>query len=115
MPKHLLYLEGWAVFALATAAYFHLGGGWLLFAALFPAPDLFLAGYLAGPDAGSILYNLAHTYVFPVGMLVWGAASGYEMIVLIALIWFAHIGLDRGIGYGLKYATAFKDTHLGRV
>ncbi len=115
MPKRLLYLEGWAVFALATAAYFHLGGGWFLFVALFLAPDLFMAGYLVGPRAGGILYNLAHTYVFPVARLVWGTAFGSGILTPIALIWLAHIGLDRGIGYGLKYGTAFKDTHLSRV
>jgi hypothetical protein len=31
------------------------------------------------------------------------------------LIWLAHIGADRGLGYGLKYATAFGDTHLGYI
>ena len=33
----------------------------------------------------------------------------------IAIIWFAHVGLDRAVGYGLKYASDFKDTHLGRI
>jgi Domain of unknown function (DUF4260) len=33
----------------------------------------------------------------------------------VALIWFAHIGMDRTVGYGLKYPTSFKDTHLQRV
>ena len=32
-----------------------------------------------------------------------------------ALIWIAHIGLDRALGYGLKYATGFGDTHLGHI
>jgi hypothetical protein len=26
-----------------------------------------------------------------------------------------HIGMDRALGFGLKYETDFKDTHLGRV
>ena len=33
----------------------------------------------------------------------------------VALVWFAHIGMDRALGYGLKYDTDFKDTHLGRI
>jgi hypothetical protein len=33
----------------------------------------------------------------------------------IALIWLAHIGLDRMLGYGLKYPTEFKDTHMQHV
>jgi hypothetical protein len=32
-----------------------------------------------------------------------------------ALIWLAHIGLDRALSFGLKYPTFFKDTHLQRV
>jgi hypothetical protein len=33
----------------------------------------------------------------------------------LCVIWVAHIGFDRLLGYGLKYPTAFKDTHLGKV
>lgn len=33
----------------------------------------------------------------------------------VALIWLLHIGFDRAIGYGLKYPSSFKETHLGRV
>ena len=32
-----------------------------------------------------------------------------------ALIWAAHIGFDRALGYGLKYPTSFGETHLGRI
>jgi hypothetical protein len=35
--------------------------------------------------------------------------------VSIALIWFAHIGFDRALGYGLKYPSAFQNTHMGRI
>ncbi|KKB35215.1 hypothetical protein QY97_01956 [Bacillus thermotolerans] len=37
------------------------------------------------------------------------------MVLAVGLIWSAHIGMDRAIGYGLKYSTHFKDTHLNRV
>ncbi len=33
----------------------------------------------------------------------------------ISLIWLAHIGIDRALGYGLKYADGFGFTHLGRI
>jgi hypothetical protein len=32
--------------------------------------------------------------------------------LLLALIWIGHIELDRMLGFGLKYPTRFKDTHL---
>ncbi len=34
------------------------------------------------------------------------------MVVGASLIWIAHIGFDRMIGYGLKYITAFGHTRL---
>ena len=33
----------------------------------------------------------------------------------LALIWFAHIGFDRMLGYGLKHGAGFRFTHLGRI
>jgi hypothetical protein len=33
----------------------------------------------------------------------------------VAGVWAAHIGLDRMLGYGLKYAAGFGYTHLGRI
>jgi hypothetical protein len=33
----------------------------------------------------------------------------------VALIWLAHIGFDRALGYGLKYKAGFGFTHLGRI
>ena len=32
-----------------------------------------------------------------------------------ALIWMNHIGVDRALGYGLKYAAGFQWTHLGKL
>ena len=31
------------------------------------------------------------------------------------LIWCAHIGFDRALGYGLKYSQGFGCTHLGLI
>ena len=41
--------------------------------------------------------------------------AGSGLAIQLALIWLSHIGIDRAIGYGLKYPSAFKDTHLQRV
>jgi hypothetical protein len=30
-------------------------------------------------------------------------------------VYAAHVGFDRALSYGLEHATAFGDTHLGRV
>jgi hypothetical protein len=56
-----------------------------------------------------------HTEVFPIALATAGVVSDTDTATKIALIWLAHIGVDRLLGYGLKYPTAFKDTHLQRV
>jgi hypothetical protein len=42
-------------------------------------------------------------------------ATAEPLILSIAMIWLAHIGFDRALGYGLKYASGFSSTHLGRI
>ena len=41
-----------------------------------------------------------------------GLLAGQSLAVWLALIWCAHIGMDRLLGFGLKYPDAFKHTHL---
>jgi len=115
LPRRLLHLEGLAVAASALVLYFDTGFGWLLLVALVLTPDLSMLGYLGGPRVGAATYDAAHTYVGPIALGVVGVLGGYEIAVQIALIWLTHIGLDRLLGYGLKYPTGFKDTHLQRI
>jgi len=115
LPRHLLRLEGLAVLAAATLGYAALGGSWPLFAALFLLPDLAMAGYLRGPALGALAYNLAHSHRSPAVLAAAGLVLGAEEAVAVALIWSAHIGFDRALGYGLKYPEGFAATHLGRL
>jgi len=110
-----LRLEGLAVLAAAAVLYAGTGYGWVLFAVLFLAPDLAMLGYLGGPRAGAVAYNLAHTYAAPAVLAGVGWAMGAALPVALALVWAAHIGFDRALGYGLKLPTDFRDTHLGRI
>lgn len=114
-PKPLLHVEGATVLVLSALWYWREGGGWLLFAVLFFVPDLSAIGYLAGRRAGAAAYNLAHTEAAPSALATFALWHGHAVALSLALIWLAHIGMDRMFGYGFKYATAFKDTHLGRV
>jgi Domain of unknown function (DUF4260) len=115
LPRHLLRLEGLALFVGSLVVYFDQGYGWVLLVVLFLAPDISFAGYLAGPRAGALSYNALHTTVGPIALVIVGVLSDTDWCVQVALIWLGHIGLDRLLGYGLKYPTAFKDTHLNRV
>jgi len=111
-PRLVLHLEGAAVLALTVFAYHWDHGSWVWFAVLFLAPDASMIGYLANPRLGAITYNAAHTYVGPLLLAGYAAGTGQRTALLISLIWIGHIGLDRMLGFGLKYATGFKDTHL---
>jgi hypothetical protein len=108
-----LRLEGLAVLAAAVYVYAWGGHSWILFAALFLAPDLGFLGYLAGPRTGAAVYNVLHSYVIPVAIAA--AFHAMNRPLVLPLIWIAHIGFDRLLGYGLKYPSAFADTHLGRI
>lgn len=115
MPRVLLHVEGAAVFFAATLVYFRLGWPWWAFLLFLLAPDLSAVGYLFGTRTGSITYNLAHTTAWPIAIGVVGWWLGWTWSAPVALIWLAHIGMDRMIGYGLKYPEGFRGTHLERV
>ena len=115
LPRVLLGAEGVVVAAAAIALYFYADYPWWLFVALALAPDLSMVGYLAGPRVGAACYDAVHTYVGPVVLGVIGVIADSDVARQIALIWFMHIGVDRAIGYGLKYPSDFKDTHLQRI
>ena len=114
-PRIILRIEGAALLACCVAAYAWLGQPWWTFAALLFAPDLSLVGYAAGPGAGAVAYNAAHTVTPPLIGLCAAMVLGQPLLAGLALIWLAHIGLDRMLGYGLKYASGFGNTHLGAI
>ena len=114
-PAALLRVEGVALLVLSVLLYRVNGGGWLMFGVLLLAPDLSMLGYLAGPQVGAVIYNAFHTYAMPAVVGALGMIFASPLMVAVALIWFAHIGMDRTVGYGLKYPSSFKDTHLERV
>lgn len=111
----LLRLENLALALLAALAFHALGGHWGVFAVLFLVPDIAMLGYLAGPSTGARLYNLAHTYVAVASVAALAWTAGSALWLQIALIWCVHIGVDRALGFGLKYPSGFADTHLGRL
>jgi hypothetical protein len=113
--RALLRLEGVVLFAGMTLLYALWEGSWWVYAILFLAPDLSFAAYLAGPKAGAIVYNAAHSYLAPVALMTTGLAMASPLVLSIAMIWLAHIGIDRALGYGLKYQAGFAFTHLGRI
>jgi hypothetical protein len=115
IPRALLRIEGLAVFVAALVGFQIVDASWRLFALLFLIPDVALVAYVGGPRIGALAYNAVHTYVAP-GVL---AALAYLDVLPgaspLCLVWLAHIGMDRFLGLGLKFPSAFRDTHLGTV
>ncbi len=109
-----LRAEQAAIGLAAASAFIWLGHGWLTFLLFILLPDLSMLGYLVGPRVGAVTYNAAHTWLTPV-TLVAVALLGFPWALPAALIFAAHIGIDRAIGYGLKLPSGFKNTHLGTI
>lgn len=114
-PRALLHLEGGVVLLAGLVAYWHVGGNWLLFAALLLAPDLGMLGYLINARVGARIYNLAHLPLWPAALLAASWFGAGTLALEIGLIWLCHIGMDRLVGYGFKYPTKFQDTHMQHV
>ena len=114
-PSVLIRGEGAAGLALTLLLYGRSGGSWFLFVVLLLAPDLSMLGYLAGPRAGAAVYNAIHTYTLPALLAGLGMLGANSVVIGVSLILFAHISMDRLLGYGLKYPSGFKDTHLQRL
>jgi hypothetical protein len=115
LPAVLLRLEGAAVLAASVAFYADGGWSWLAYVLLFLAPDLSMLAYVAGPRAGALVYDVVHFMALPIALGVAGVLADSGLPIQLALIWLGHIGIDRALGYGMKYPTAFSDTHMQRV
>ena len=110
-PPLLLHVEGLALLAASVTFYLISGGNWGYLFLGFLA-DLSFFGYLVNTRVGATFYNLMHTTLWGLILVIAGLATNNNLVLLVGLIWLAHIGLDRAGGYGLKYPDAFKHTHI---
>jgi hypothetical protein len=115
LPRLLLRLEGLVLFAAAVTLYVREDFSILVLVLLFLAPDLSFVGLTGGARLGAVAYDVAHTYVAPVLLASVSILAEWNVGVQLGLIWLAHIGFDRALGYGLRYPDAFRETHLQRV
>jgi hypothetical protein len=114
-PTTLLRIEGAATLVVAAYLYSIVSGDWLLFALLLLVPDVAILGYIRGSIVGAAVYNLLHTEIGPLILAAAALNRQVPVALAIALVWLAHIGMDRMLGYGLKLTSGFRDTHLGRI
>jgi hypothetical protein len=111
-PRLWLRLEAATLLAGALIAYSTTNQPWWLIPLTFLAPDVSAAGYLGGAGLGTRLYNIAHVTPLPAAAIALGWWQHMPLVAALGLVWLAHIGLDRSLGYGLKYSDDFGHTHL---
>ncbi len=112
-PTRILRLEALLLLAALVALYWWLHVSWIIFVVLILAPDVAMLGYLRNTRIGAMSYNAFHSYVGP--LLLATAAAFSRALLPFAVIWAAHIAMDRALGYGLKYDDSFQHTHLGTI
>ncbi len=115
MQKRIVHLEGLVVFIAVIYAYSLYEFSWIIFFLFLLAPDLSMLAYGINNHVGANIYNLFHTYIISILIVIIGVYFKIDTVIMIGLIWTAHIGMDRMFGYGLKYETDFKDTHIQRL
>lgn len=113
--RWLLRLEGVAIFLFSLMAYEFMGFQWGFFVLVFLVPDLALLAYFHSPRVGAIVYNIMHSYVLPLMLFAYGFFVSSSLADNVAIIWIAHIGFDRALGFGLKYSRGFRYTHFGKL
>jgi hypothetical protein len=110
-----LHVEGAAALLAGAALYHSLGGDWLWLVPLLLVPDLSIAAYAAGPAIGAFVYNVVHNWALALALIGLGLWLASTPIEIAGAVLVAHVGMDRLAGYGLKHASAFKDTHMQRA
>jgi hypothetical protein len=114
-PRRLLRVEGAVLSIGALLAYSTTDRAWWLVPLTLLIPDLTMIGYLGGTRLGAYLYNLGHSTPLPALVVAIGWWQDKSLIAALGLVWLAHVGFDRLLGYGLKYDDHFQHTHLGRL
>ena len=115
MPRILLHLEGVALLIAVLVIYANQQFSWWAFALFLLTPDLAMLLYPINQRLGSTAYNLVHNTVFPLVLAIFSVFNGSDLGLQVALIWLAHIGMDRTFGYGFKYSGKMKETHFSRI
>lgn len=113
--KTLLILEEAGQFFLSIFLFSQLDYAWWVFPLCILLPDLSMVGYLFNPKAGALIYNFFHHKLIGIGVFIAGFLLDNPLISLAGIILFGHSSMDRAFGYGLKFNTGFKHTHLGTM
>lgn len=113
--NHIVRLENGLAFGISFFIYMQLDFPiWLFFLLLF-VPDITMIGYTINNKIGAAIYNLGHSFIFPILLTLCYFYFLQDYLLIISIIWVAHIFMDRLFGFGLKYQESFKETHIQRL
>ena len=104
-----------AIIAIYFLSFYNLGLPVWLWIILFFAPDIGMLGYLISTKAGAFTYNILHHKAVAILIFAIGYGVHSNVCSAIGILLFAHSSFDRMLGYGLKYADSFENTHLGKI
>jgi len=113
--KTIIKLEELGLFILGIYLFSLLNFEWWWFLILILAPDFSMLGYIFGNKSGAFFYNIFHHRAIAVLLYIMGCYFKIEILQLSGIILFSHSAMDRFFGYGLKYESGFKYTHLGEI
>lgn len=113
--RSIIKLEELGMFILGIYFFNQLEYAWWWFLVLILVPDFSMIGYFFGDKVGAFCYNLIHHKGIAIVLYLIGIYCFSSAIQLSGVILFAHSSMDRMLGYGLKYDTGFKFTHLGEI
>lgn len=108
MIRYFLRLEGLVLLVVASMLYFVNGWSVWHFLLLFLLPDISLLAYLKNSKIGDFTYNLGHTFTTPFVVMSLTALLNEPFGYKFGLIWLAHIGFDRFLGFGLRPSSHLK-------
>ena len=113
--KTTLQLEELGLFLFGIFLFNQLPFAWWWFLIFVLAPDFSMIGYTFGDKVGAFSYNFFHHRGVAIFIYILGLHFANDWFQLTGIILFAHASMDRIFGYGLKYETGFKFTHLGEI
>ncbi len=87
---------------------------WLFFVLLL-VPDITMAGYVINRKIGALVYNMGHSFILPLLLAGCYLYMSKDYLLLLSIIWIAHIFMDRLFGFGLKYQNSFNETHIQKL
>lgn len=114
MPIMFQRIEGGFILAACAVVYLLIRGDPWIFALLFFSFDISILGYLVNAKVGAISYNTVHSFIGPTVLFMIGLLTSSDKAIYFTLIWLAHLGFDRMIGFGMMYPDEFGNSHLAK-